>query len=239
MTAVSTKTFPRRRDGFYPLDGKKYVAVNTVLSCLAKPALIPAAAKLSAALVLDDPETYSTSEKASAGVRLAWDKSADRGQTVHSWIEAYSKGAPLDPETVPEAYQGYARAFLKWADQFGLRDPETEILQTEANIYSDRYGYAGTTDLIARVRKLTAMVDFKSSKDGTLYPEVSLQLAAYEAGDFILTRDFPPKRIPMPEIGTTLAVGLAADGTFQTRMTDAPLEVFLALMRVWQWQKGA
>lgn len=237
--ATATKAFPRRRDGFYHLDGKKYASVTTVIDSLSKPALIIWGARTAASLVLNDPVTFDTAEKAAAGIYSARDKAADRGQTIHSWIEAYSKGAPLDPEAVPEAYQGYARAFLKWAGQFGLRDPETEILQTEANIYSDTHMYAGTTDLIARVRRVTFLVDFKTSKDGSLYDEVGLQLAAYEGGEFILTRDTPPARIPMPEITTTMAVGLGADGGVQTRLTNDPLRVFLALKEVWQWQKGA
>lgn len=60
MAAATATTFPRRRNGWYHLDGKRYVSVTTVLQALAKPALVPWAARTAAEAVLEDPETYST-----------------------------------------------------------------------------------------------------------------------------------------------------------------------------------
>ena len=40
MTTL-TERFPRRRNGWYYLDGKKYVSMTTVLQALAKSALVP------------------------------------------------------------------------------------------------------------------------------------------------------------------------------------------------------
>lgn len=234
MTAVTNKPFPRRRNGVYFLDNEKYTSVTEILSVLSKPALIPWAARTSAALVLDDPVKYDTAEKAAAGIYQVRDKAADRGALIHSWIEAYAKGAPLYPDEMPEAFQGYARAFLAWVEGSGFNS--RHILQTEANVYSDK-GYAGTTDLITGLHDKIWMLDFKTSKDGAIYQEAHLQLAAYKHADFILTRDTPPMRVPMPAIDSTGVVALAADGTFNFKQTDAPFEVFLYLKAVHEWLK--
>ncbi len=45
MADVLTARFRRRRNGWYYLDGRRYVSVTTVLQALAKSALVPWAAR--------------------------------------------------------------------------------------------------------------------------------------------------------------------------------------------------
>lgn len=223
--------FPRRRDGFYHLAGEKYVSVTEVLSALSKPALINWAAKTAAALVLNDPEQFDTAEKAAAGIYQARDKAADRGTAVHSLVEAVLLGGEIDEEGMAPAILGRLNAFRAFA-----RDVKPRVIETEANVYSQRFRYAGTTDLICDIGGQTLLVDFKTGL--RVYSEAALQLAAYRHADFILTKDPEPLRLPMPAIDATAVCLLADDGTYTFQRVEAPLEVFLALQRIWEWQRG-
>ena len=232
MATTLTAMFPRRRNGWYHLDGRKYVSVTTVLQALAKPALVPWAARTAAEAVLEDPAAYDTVEKAAAVIYRKRDTAADRGSLVHSLAEATARGAEIDLASVPEAARGYAHAFLAWA-----RAMRPTPLYTEANVYSDRYGYAGTTDLIAAFPdKQVRLVDFKTTSD--LYREVALQLEAYRQADFIVPHVGEPQRIPLPPVAETAAVLLRPDGTFEYRTMRGELDVFLALLRVWTWMRN-
>ena len=231
MATVSTERFPRRRNGWYYLNDRKYVSVTTVLQALAKPALVPWAARTAAEAVLEDPATYNTAEAAAAAIYRKRDSAANRGSLVHSLAEATARGAELDLAGVPEDARGYAEAFLAWT-----RAMRPTPLFTEANVYSDRHGYAGTTDLIAAFPdKQVRLVDFKTT--GDIYREVGLQLEAYRQADFIIPHVGEPRRIALPPVAETAAVLLRPDGTFEYRTLRGDLEVFLSLLRVWQWMR--
>ena len=84
------------------------------------------------------------------------------------------------PETRPEALW----AFESW--ETWRRSVELEPLWVEQVVYSKRYGYAGTVDLIARLHlkdarhdygRVLTMIDWKTGKRH--YAESSLQAAAY------------------------------------------------------------
>ncbi len=232
MTTVLAERFPRRRNGFYYLDGRRYVSVTTVLQALAKPALVPWAARTVAEAVLEDPEAYDTAERAASVICRKRDAAADRGSLIHSLAEAVARGADIDVTGVPADARGYAEAFLAWA-----RAMRPAPLFTEANVYSDQHGYAGTTDLIAAFPdRQVRLVDFKTT--GDLYRETALQLEAYRQADFIVPHVGEPRRIPLPPVAETAAVLLRPDGTYEHRTMRGDLDVFLALLRVWRWMRG-
>lgn len=115
MATTLTERFPRRRNGWYHLDGRKYVSVTTVLGALAKPALIPWAARTAAEAVLEDPAAYDTVEKAAAVIYRKRDGAADRGSLIHSLAEVTTRGVDVDLAGVPADARGYAAAFMAWA----------------------------------------------------------------------------------------------------------------------------
>lgn len=229
--AVKAQTFPRRRNGFYYLNGRRYVSVTTVLEVLAKPALIHWAARTAASLVLADPDTYDTAQRAAGGIYAARDKAADRGTLIHSFAEALARGATLDTDGLPDAVRGYGKAFVSWTQTV-----RPVPLFTEANVYSDQHGYAGTTDLIAAFPdKQIRLVDFKTGS--AIYPEVGLQMEAYRACEFIVphVNGDATRTIPVPPVAETAVVLLREDGTFEYRTMRGDLRVFLALKHVYEW----
>ncbi len=232
MAVLTVEQFPRLRNGWYHLDGRRYVSVTTVLQALAKPALVHWAARTAAEAVLANPEEVDTAEKAAAAIYRTRDRAADRGSLVHSFAEAYARGAALDTDGLPETVRGYGRAFRAWVETV-----RPVPLFTEANVYSDRHGYAGTTDLIAAFPdRQVRLVDLKTT--GDVYLEVALQLEAYRQAEFIVPHVGAPRRIPMPPVAETAAVLLRPDGTYEHHVLRGDLRVFLALLEVWKWLHG-
>ena len=87
---VQTERFPRRRNCFCHLDGKRCVSVTTALQTLAKPALVPWAARTAAEAVLEDPEAYDTAEKAAVVIYRKRDTAADRGSLIQRSLRRVS-----------------------------------------------------------------------------------------------------------------------------------------------------
>jgi hypothetical protein len=244
-----------RRDGYYRLtiDGteRRFVSVTKVLEVLSKPALISWAARQAAALVLDDPLAFDSSEKAAAGIYAKRDEAASRGSTVHSALEAHIGGAgALKLSAIPQKFRGFVEAGVRW-----LNDVSPEVINAEMSVYSTEHAYAGTTDLACRIGPSVALVDFKTGAE--VYREAHLQLAAYRACDLWLPRTARHESCDgsgcagcggfgrvKPAIAEALAIHrlivvlLQPNGLYKAEEVDAPLEVFLSLKRVWEWRNA-
>lgn len=108
------------------------------------------------------------------------DKAAERGTEVHDIIASDTLLRDVPPELRPYVEQ-YARAVI----DLGIRP-----LLVERTVYNDRYGYAGSFDLLAQVKShgdRIYIIDLKTGK-GT-YPEYALQVYAYLKGEFIAHGD--------------------------------------------------
>lgn len=225
---IAAKTLaPARKSGTYRYSGRLYPSVTSILKVLNKPALIPWAARTAAALALTDPDTYSDPDQAGNWIYEKTDAAKDRGTAVH----AYLSGESI---TLPLALQGYARA----ADKFHALYQPKPIL-SEQPIYNATHGYAGTPDLVATLADgQTWILEFKSREAGkpaVIYDENKLQAVAYQAAEFWLDGK---DRHPMPPVDACGVVLLGEDGLCSLIETQAPLDVFLALLTVHRWQKG-
>lgn len=120
---------------------------------------------------------------------------ADRGTIVHGAMEAYLAGKPLSKETVEEQLKAARVPLNMWKSTAAmiaglmefLDDEEPEVYWSESTVYSRQHGYAGTSDLIARMRVggslKNVILDVKTSK--SIYDETALQLCAYARADFV------------------------------------------------------
>lgn len=106
--------------------------------------------------------------------RRKTEEAAATGTLVHAAVENYIKNRVEPPNDLPEpVLKGYS-AFKQW-----IAENEVEFVHSEKPVYSKKYGFAGTTDLIAKIRKRLSIVDFKTSK--AIYPfEQGVQLAGYQ-----------------------------------------------------------
>jgi hypothetical protein len=173
----------------YRLDGATVPSVTGILGCLDKPAIPKWAAETVARYVTENSDAIETlrtlgeTGMIAALKEIPWKKRDDagaRGTTLHAYAEALLNGeeVDVDDDLVPVVENA-----LRFMD-----DWQIEPLITEAAVASRTHQYAGTLDLIARYKRPDTghegigILDWKSAK--TIYPETSMQLAAYAYAEF-------------------------------------------------------
>jgi len=154
----------------------------------------------------DDQGTFIVSDPDAVAAAVDWLKGApwreskrkmDIGSAVHAEAEAYVLGIPR-PDPLP-AIAPYLLSFRHFLEDF---TPDFEL--TEATVYNVKEGYAGTLDAVLRIGGRQLLADWKTGKD--IYPDVALQLAAYERAEAILLPD--GSSTPMPAIEGAIALHL-------------------------------
>jgi hypothetical protein len=210
--------FPVRRNGIYYLgEGREYPSVTEVLRVINKP-LTQWAARTAASLVLADPFTYNTAEKAAAGIYAQRDEAATRGTLVHGAIASHFAG---QDHLVPEDLRGYYRAFSAW-----MNSTKCDLIYSETICFSDTHRYAGTLDLMVAISNEPYIVDFKTSR--SVYPEYLLQVAAYCHAEGIWVNG---KSIPMPDVPIHgMVVLLQKTGDYVVRRVQNSERAFAAFV---------
>lgn len=97
---------------------------------------------------------------------------AAKGTDIHKGCELIANGG-IDWDALDGAYVGPLREFEKW-----MEDYKPTIMFTEASFYSERYGYAGTIDIVAQIGGKLCFIDIKTGASDSVGP----QLAAYDVG---------------------------------------------------------
>jgi len=105
-------------------------------------------------------------------------KAAAEGTQVHNNIERFINGE----EIVWIEENGYVnfnldvwKMILKFSEFWNREKPE--LIAAEYHLFSDKYKYAGTADLIVRMRDKLWLLDIKTSN--SLHTSYDLQLASY------------------------------------------------------------
>ena len=228
------------------------ISVTSALKSFPKPFLVPWAVKKTAERAVDEYELLGRLITADEKGAIKWLKDArwadtsskaDRGTIVHGALESYLAGKPLSKETVeeqltearvPRAMWRSTAAMIAGLMEF-LDDEEPEVYWSESTVYSRQHGYAGTADLIGRMRVggsvVPVVIDVKTSKD--IYDEVGHQLAAYARADFVGQDD--GTEAPLTPNGEPIRHGVVvrpmANGRYDKAVFSlAPelLDVFLA-----------
>lgn len=212
---------PLKRGSYYYIPGipKPLVAVTTILNCLAKPALIYWAAKTAGESALENP--WQSVKEVAGAIYKTRDEAGMRGKDVHKLIENYIRGGKT---TKTKQIKGYIEAYQRFK-----KDVPHRIIASEKIVWSKKCGYAGTLDCIAKKKDGELVIlDFKTGK--YVYEESALQLTAYLEA---LREMYPKKKRPE----RTMVVHLKPDSTYSFIEKTAPLSVFLALKKVWEWQQ--
>ena len=188
---------------FYDIDPKDipYISVTNVGDVVNKPALVGWSARVERQMAL---ETFADfmydknrldalpvdravfikqideligKEKAS---KRELEKAANIGTQIHAlieWTNRRTLGLSVGerPQVKDEAEWG----FMAYEDK--AKELELEPMHVEHVVFSRKHKYAGTLDLIARIKidnkRRVAVTDFKSGK--AIYDETKMQLAAY------------------------------------------------------------
>lgn len=228
--------------------------VTSILDMIAKPALVPWAAKaqqeadievawnvhrlggfnaeLAKGEFCDTFRRLAGKEKESQ--RQARE-AADLGKAVHSLIEAWCirkmGGQRVDLYVSDEAHYVYS-GFEEWAT-----DVDLEPVAVETRLLHRGQGYAGTLDCLAYVGGVLTVLDWKSSK--AIYPEMKLQSIAYRMAVAEMTG------LPLP---AGLILRLPKSATDESLKPEPhPVEddpetlwrAFLNVLELYRWSKSA
>ncbi len=96
----------------------------------------------------------------------------DKGTAVHDAIVHILEEKPLPRTEYSPEEMNCISAFRKWYGQYFPR-----IEWTERKIYSEIYGYAGTADLLCKIKQAYWLIDHKTSSG--IWNSYTLQLTAY------------------------------------------------------------
>lgn len=233
------------------------ISVTSATKSLAKPFLIGWAAKMAAECAVEDHAIIGAMlDKKNVKGALDYIKQArfrdaggkaDRGTIVHAAVEAYLAGKEIDPAHVQHQLEERAVPEALWKATFKMIDGmleflfdfEPEILWSEATVYSRTHGYAGTADLIGKIRigksVLPAIIDIKTGK--RIYDDTAMQLAAYARADFVGLDDGSEATL-LPRGGAIrhgLVVRPTASGKYEHAnfdLTDEVFDKFLACLEL-------
>jgi len=207
---------PRRRNGYYYIDGKEYPSVTSILGAvLRKRGLEYWFKKMAAEVALKDP-TLSAQEVI-AEVDLIGRNAATRGQKVHAIAEEWARSG----KWIEDSSFLYDNAFADFLDSH-----KPKARGWELELKSDKYIYAGRCDLVLEINGLNWLIDIKTGKE--VYKEVGLQLVAYKEAIHEM------KLAKINKMGVLL---LKEDGTFSFHEKKDSIDDFLAVMKVWHWTK--
>lgn len=164
----------------YSWDGKAVPGVTTILGRIAKPQLIPWAARMA----VDHIRTMCPANE--SGYRLVTDSDLDDACVAHSRIrdvagndgtQIHAFAAAMLNQTTPPKLENDVQIRAATAFEDWLSDNAVEVLAVERRVFSLDNWFAGTFDLLARINGELAIVDLKTSLG--IYPEHWLQLAGY------------------------------------------------------------
>lgn len=144
----------------------------------------------------------------------------DRGIAVHKAIEFYLEG-DLDESQLDSVCVPYIDGFKKW---WGER-PYNMGLSKELRLYSQKYNFAGTLDLV--LWDDGKIVDYKCSKSPD--PASELQGVLYQQ----LVLENYQKVLPFS------VLQLPGDGLFmEIKHLEPQSDLLEAIMRLYNWKKG-
>ena len=230
---------------------------SAVQGGLPKPYLIGWAAKEAAMCAVDDLEIITAMVKkgdeqaAINHIKGAHyrkrDAAGNRGTIVHSAIEAYIAGKRLTKEDIEAAMKERRVTAKQWKPTLAMvramtefmYDEEPEIYFSEKTIFNRTYQYAGTPDIICRMRVggqlYPVIVDCKTSK--RIYDETAYQLTAYARGEFVGLDD--GSEVPLLPTDEKIEWGIIvrpmANGKYEKAvfsLTDDLFERFLGMVVV-------
>lgn len=146
---------------FYRREGKYYPSVSTILNYFPK-----------------NKYFYDWLKEVGQNAELIAQKAANEGTQVHNAIERYILGKEINWIDINGNAQ-YSldvwRMILKFTDFWKTYKPE--LIASEYHLFSDKYEYAGTADLIVRLKDKLWLLDIKTSN--SLHTSHELQISAY------------------------------------------------------------
>jgi CRISPR/Cas system-associated exonuclease Cas4 (RecB family) len=222
----------------HTLDGVSLTGCTTVLSVIAKPALIQWAANQAIEYVVANATTRGVDttivrnevlDKAKTAHRIKKEKAGDWGTEVHAWIENFIMSRILQTDT-PKPLTDELKAqacnhFVKWAD-----DNKVVFKESEKNVYSEKMWIGGIVDIVCEIDGKVWIADIKTGSG--IYPEHFWQMAAY---------DMCLEEMGLyPSMTGHIVLNCKKDGTFDEKRSVSNEEnkkAFLAALTIYRVQE--
>lgn len=199
-----TLTFDEKKHIYY-LDGKKLTGVTTILGVIAKPNLIPWAAKEACKYIREncdqDDDKFivresdlKLAEKAHSTKKM---DAASKGTDVHALIEDYIKNGNISEEPM-------FHLFKQWAET-----EVSEFLETEVRLYHQTLFYAGTVDLV-----------YKDKEGRTWFADIKTTSGIYDRTPFFQMAGYQHAFESMgkyPEVYGRKVIRIGKDLAFETK----------------------
>lgn len=161
------------------------------------------------------------------------DEAGLRGTAVHNGIDRLLHGDVLQRGGFSLEEWWRLNAFIKW-----FQDYHPEILATELPIFSKKYGFAGRTDVVARIGEKVGVGDWKTS--GAIYDNFALQVASYATGfeEMYVWNDGKPVRVDFTFICQFGAKNKNAYRYVIYEEWREHFKTFLAVKKTWEYDQG-
>ena len=224
---------------FHPTTGEQWPSITNVLDvAVSKPALVPWAAKITAAKAWNELPRMVTQSRTRTSceakrsdqrcgkcwdclnreikseVQIVKDMAADLGTRVHAIAEAYVLGKPTPAD---EEAQPFVKQLLRFYNDFDV-NLDQDIEAAEVTVVNRRQGYAGTGDVLLWLtldgKRRLYVVDYKTSSTRpvtSVYPEHGMQVAAIAKGETVLLDTGEEMPMPGPIAGGFI-LNLRVDG---------------------------
>lgn len=167
----------------------------------------------------------------------------ERGSKVHEVCSAIIEGREVridskftNPNTQQEEEltadeARYVMSFVEWKNRV-----KPEFLAWDRTIYSEKHGYAGTLDFIARIDGEIYLVDIKTSK--VITTEYTMQISAYKQAivnlenDLGLEQSLGDMKLAILQLGTKPLKTMPEE--YRWKEVEDNFELFLATRKIWQ-----
>jgi|SRR5580658_8172159 hypothetical protein len=249
---ITTETRRQTKQGrFYNVpDVGMLPSVTTILSSIGKPALVNWAAKVEREMVVAvstdlymeprkeklTPSQWALTLNNRLGTTKASQKeltrAGDIGTEVHNLVEWTIRTELMQKVgPSPKIRDAAQWAFMAWEDW--KKSVHLKPIAVEQVVYSRKYGYAGTLDLLAEVNGVLTVIDWKTGK--AVYSEAHLQNAAYRQAIREMGHGDPRQGIVVRLPKNT------EDPEFEAVVADeekASFDTFLHVMELWKWMQA-
>lgn len=172
---------------------------------------------------------------------------ANKGSKVHQAVDAILNGNEvridskfINHETEKEEELTLEEcdailSFVRWRNEH----PDLEIVANESVLFSEKFGYAGTIDLICKIEDRYWLIDFKTSQQ--VWPEHILQVSAYKAiiangeneFDGLAIEDAEDMGLAILQLGYRKN----RDG-YKWNEVAEKFDLFLAARQIWEYEHG-
>lgn len=149
------------------------------------------------------------------------------GDEVHDAIDAMIHGRPATPLTTVTARNMFAQF------QHFMAVEKPEVIQTEFTVWSYKYGYAGTGDLLWVYQGALWIVDTKTGQ--RIWPKVAMQDGALANADVILDADGNEHPMPKATRFGCLHIRPRSAKLFELDHVDEAFKAFLGLKAAFDW----